>query len=86
MHWAALHGNRRIVRILIGANADVDAQDNGRRAFVQAFPFGVGEVGGDPPADANRWTALHYTADNGDAETIEELLLSGAVAIQNCVG
>ena len=30
LHWAALHGNRRIVRILIGANADVDAQDNGR--------------------------------------------------------
>ena len=85
MHWAALHGNRRIVRILIGANADVDAQDNGRWAFVQAFPFGVGGCATAHP-DANRWTPLHYTADNGDAETIEELLLSGAVAIQNCVG
>ncbi len=51
-------------------------------------PFRLASAGVRPPAhpDANRWTPLHYTADNGDADTIEELLLSGAVALQNCVG
>jgi ankyrin repeat protein len=29
LHWAAQYGNRRIVRTLLDANADVDAQDGG---------------------------------------------------------
>ena len=88
LHWAAHYGNRRIVRRLIDANADVDAQDDGRRAF----PFDIGGWAAESrrlPCRRDlrwRWTPLHYAAWNGHTGAIEELLVSGAVSVQNRFG
>ena len=86
MHYAAYHGNRRIVRKLIAAGAVVDAQtygNNNRRAF----PFGIGGwalTAAECRRLPCRQTPLHFAVDNGGA--IAELLLSDAVAVQDCLG
>ena len=81
LHSAALHGNRRIVRLLIAFNADVNVQEGSGCAF----PF----------RNRRTWrpslrrlpcraTPLHSATFNGASGVIEELLLSGAdVAIQD---
>ena len=86
LHVAASRGNRRIVRKLIGANAVVDAQDNEGRAFPVRLRR-VRPSESPPPACLCRDTPLHWAANNGQFEAIEELLLSGAAgAIQNSAG
>jgi hypothetical protein len=84
LHWAAAHGNRPVVRLLIASNAAVGAQNIGgcavrlrhrrvRRPSPRRLPC--------------RWTPLHYAASNGETDAIAELLVSGAaVAVRNIVG
>ena len=91
LHWAAHYDNRRIVRLLIAAKADVDAKTNDGCAV----PHRHRRMGPSPAACRAgprrctmpcRSTPLHYAVDHGHFETITELLLSGALAIHNCNG
>jgi hypothetical protein len=85
LHWAAISGNRKIVRLLIAAKADVNAKnDDGC-----AFPYRHRRVGRlNPFCLPCRATPLHYAGCNsGGSDAIAELLLcDAAVAVQNKFG
>ena len=83
LHYAAESGNCRIVRKLIDANADVDAQTSGCR---RAFSFGISVWAAESRRLPCMGTPKHWAARKGQFETIEEVLLSGAVAIRDCDG
>ncbi len=63
LHWAVYHGNRRVVRLLIDAKANVNAQDDDGCAF----PFRRRRVGSRVPAacraGARRCTGPRRLAD-----------------------
>ena len=72
LHWAAAHGNGRIVRSLIAANADIDAQDE----FGCAVPIRHRWVGGRVAARLPcRDTPLHWAASHGGSDAVAELLM-----------
>jgi hypothetical protein len=53
LHWAAVHGNRRIVRLLVDANADVNAQsDHGGCAVSACGESAVSAAAESPPPSA----------------------------------
>ena len=78
LHYAALYGNRRIVRMLVDANADVNAQDDYGCA-VCACGESV-ECAGPSPRRRRpcRYTPLHYAAQYGHSASVAVLLLRGA--------
>jgi ankyrin repeat protein len=83
LHWAIYHRIRRVVRLLIDAKANVNAQDDDGCAF----PFRRRRMGSRVPAAVCRGTPLHWAANTGRSDVILDLLLSGAVvAIQDSEG
>ncbi len=80
LHYAADNGNRRMVRSLVDAGADVNAQD---RLFGCAV-CARGESADECAAPSTRrrlpcrYTPLHYAALNGHSASVAELLLRGA--------
>jgi ankyrin repeat protein len=82
LHKAAWHGNRRIVRLLIAAKADVNAQHCGGCASLLRH-----RRMGNARCLPCRETPLHCAVRKGHFGTVEELLLSGAdVAVQELFG
>ena len=85
LHWAAFRGNRRMIRLLVDANADVHAQNiNGCAVCAR----GESAVECAAPSRRRRrpcrYTPLHYAALHGHANNVAELLLRGADgAVQN---
>ena len=83
LHMAAKYGNRRIVRLLIASDADVNAQDR--------FGCAVSACGNRRSAAAEssprlpcRRTPLHWAAIHGASDNIAELLMRDADgAVQN---
>jgi ankyrin repeat protein len=86
LHWAAMRGNRRIVRSLVDANAVVNAQDR-RGCAVCACGESAVDCAGRVPAAVClpcRLTPLHLAACEGHSACVAELLLRGADgAVQN---
>jgi ankyrin repeat protein len=84
LHFAAEHGNRRIVEKLIAANADVDAKDR----YGWAVPLSIGGWATDSRRLPCRWTPLHFAAEYGHFEAISVLLLTrdAAEVVQDCNG
>ena len=86
LHFAALRGNRRIVRLLVASGADVNAQDDNDGCAV----FRLRRIGRcvRRPSPRRRLpcrsTPLHDAAARGETDTVAELLLRGADgAVQN---
>ncbi len=79
LHWAAIYGNRRIVRSLVDAKADVHAQDDGGCAVFACGESAI-ECAGRVPAARRpcRQTPLHFAAIDGHSASVAELLLRGA--------
>ena len=89
LHWAAIHGDLRTVRSLIGARADVNVQSQGtlRRAL---WLTGSGPHARTPYMPGQRrtcrasavlpgrYTALHYAIDRDHRDVVAELLARGA--------
>jgi ankyrin repeat protein len=85
LYWAAYHGHRRIVRLLVASGADVNAPDCTGCA-VSACGESA-ECAGRAPAAVCRYTPLHGAAFNGHSEIVAELLLRGADgAVQTIYG
>jgi ankyrin repeat protein len=88
LHYAAKYGNRRIVRLLIGFNAAVNARNiNGCAVCAR----GESAVECAAPSPRRRllcrYTPLHWAAYNGHSASVAELLLRGADgAVQNNLG
>ena len=84
LHWAAAYGSRRIVRLLIAANADMNAQN---RLGCEGLSASASASGA---AASNRLpcrsTPLHDAAYNGASDAIAELLARGAGAVQDHFG
>ena len=88
LHWAAMYGNRRIVRSLVDANADVNAKNRFGCAVCARGESAV-ECAGRVRAARRpcRDTPLHLAACNGDSSSVAELLLRGADgAVQDNLG
>ena len=85
LHYAARFGNRRIVRSLVDANADVNAKT---RYGCAVCACGESAIECTAPSRRRRRrcriTPLHYAARNGHSASVAELLLRGADgAVQN---
>ncbi len=85
LHWAAEYGNRRMIRSLVDADADVNAQDH-----IGCAVCACGESADECAAPSRRRrlpcrnTPLHYAAAKGHSSSVAELLLRGADgAVQN---
>jgi hypothetical protein len=76
LHHAAEYGDRRIVRLLIASEADVDAQDQFHGC---TFSLRHAPRVGWPSLHRLpcRWTPLHSAASSGASDAIAELLLRG---------
>ncbi len=89
LHWAANYGNRRMIRSLVDADADVNA-----KGCIGCAVCARGESAVECAAPSPRRrlpcrrTPLHYAAwDTGDSASVAELLLRGADgAVQDNVG
>ncbi len=79
LHWAAYYGNRRMIRSLVDANADVYAR-NGVGCAVCACGESAVECAAPSPRRRRpcRQTPLHWAALNGHSPSVAELLLRGA--------
>ena len=79
LHHAALLGDRRMIRSLVDANADVNAQ-NDYGCAVCACGESADECGRPSPRRRRpcRWTPLHWAAEYGHSSSVAELLLRGA--------
>ena len=88
LHSAAIIGNRRMIRSLVDADADVNAQDDYRCAICACGESADECAGRAPPACLPcRKTPLHCAASYGNSSSVAELLLRGADgAVQNCHG
>ncbi len=79
LHWAARYGNRRMIRSLVDAGADVHAQNDDGCAVCAR---GESAVECAAPSRRRRrpcrYTPLHYAARNGHSSSVAELLLRGA--------
>ncbi len=79
LHWAAERGNRRMIRSLVEANADVNAKNDFECAVCAR---GESAVECAAPSHRRRLpcraTPLHYAASNGHSSSVAELLLRGA--------
>ncbi len=85
LHEAAFYGNRRIVRLLVDANADVNALTDRYGCAVCARGESA-ECAGPSPRRRRpcRATPLHWAASKGHDASVAELLLRGADgAVQN---
>ncbi len=78
LHWAAVRGNRRIVRSLVDADADVNAQDRRGCAVCARGESAVECAAPSPRRRPCRETPLHLAACNGHSSCVAELLLRGA--------
>ncbi len=80
LHWAAMRGNRRIVRTLVDADADVNAQNRDGCAVCARGESAVECAGRVAAAVCRpcRATPLHCAARNGHSSSVAELLLRGA--------
>ncbi len=78
LHYAASNGNRRIVRLLVDANADVNALTDGGCAVCARGESA--ECAGPSPRRRRtcRGTPLHFGASNCHSSSVAELLLRGA--------
>jgi hypothetical protein len=86
LHWAAYCGNRRIVRSLVDANADVNAKTRDGCGCAVCARGESAECAGRVPAARRpcRLTPLHKAAYNRHSACVAELLLRGADgAVQN---
>ncbi len=84
LHWAAYYGNRRMIRLLVDADADVNALTMFGCAVCACGESAV-ECACRVPAARRpcRSTPLHTAAENGRSSSVAELLLRGAdVAVQ----
>ncbi len=87
LHWAALNGDRRIVRSLVVANAVVDAQDDGGCAVCARGESAECAAPSPRRRRPCRATPLHKAAIGGRSNNIAELLLRGADgAVQDNLG
>ncbi len=79
LHYAAIRGNRRMIRSLVDADAAVNAQDNYGCA-VCARGESADECAAPSPRRRRpcRQTPLHSAAFNGHSSSVAELLLRGA--------
>jgi ankyrin repeat protein len=89
LDWAASNGNRRIIGLLVDANAALNAQDDDFGCAVCAR--GESAIECAAPSRRRRRpcrnTPLHYAAIEGRSNNIAELLLRGADgAVQNIKG
>ena len=79
LHYAADYGNRRMIRSLVDADADVHAQND-----VGCAVCACGESAVECAAPSHRRrrpcrnTPLHHAARNGHSSSVAELLLRGA--------
>ncbi len=87
LHWAALKGNRRMIRSLVDADADLNAQNDYDfwtadcdRCAVCACGESAVECACRVAAARRpcRQTPLHWAAITGKAASVAELLLRGA--------
>ncbi len=78
LHEAARNGNRRMIRLLVDADADVNAQN--RFGCAVCARGESAECAGRVPAARRpcRDTPLHWAAINGHSSSVAELLLRGA--------
>ncbi len=86
LHWAAECGNRRMIRSLVDANADVHARTRVGRCAVCACGESADEcaVSSRRRRRPCRVTPLHLAAQCGHSACVAELLLRGAGgAVQN---
>ena len=84
LHWAAMYGNRRMIRSLVDADADRNAQN--RIGCAVCACGESAECAGRVPAARRpcRHTPLHWAAGHGHSASVAELLLRGADgAVQN---
>ncbi len=79
LHFAAANGNRRIIGLLVDANADVKAQT---RSGCAVCACGESAVQCAAPSRRRRRpcrnTPLHVAAERGRSASVAELLLRGA--------
>jgi ankyrin repeat protein len=85
LHHAAIHGNRRMIRSLVDADADVNAQDrNGCAVCARGESADECAVPSSRRRLPCRGTPLHKAAHKGHSPSVAELLLRGADgAVQN---
>ncbi len=89
LHIAAYDVNRRMIRSLVDADADVNAQDDIYGCAVSARGESAVECACRVPRRRRpcRYTPLHHAAMNGHSNNIAELLLRGADgAVQANIG
>jgi ankyrin repeat protein len=86
LHWAAMAGNKTIVRILLGSKAKIESEDyTGRTALHYAAAEGHEKVvrellrrGANIEADNDGKTPLHCAVGNGHVEVVIRLLLENS--------
>ncbi|CAN9211420.1 unnamed protein product [Alternaria alternata] len=87
LHWAAIKGNKVLVRLLVDKGADVKAEDNNRKTVLHLAAQGADEVlvrllvdkGADIKAkDKNGQTVLHEAAKGGNEAVVRLLVDRGA--------
>ncbi len=78
LHFAAYYGNRRMIRSLVDADADVHAQTDDGCAVCACGESAVECAAPSPRRRPCRSTPLHKAAYNGDSSSVAELLLRGA--------
>jgi ankyrin repeat protein len=87
LHWAAIKGNKVLVRLLVDKGADVKAEDNNRKTVLHLAAQGADEVlvrllvdkGADIKAkDDNGQTVLHEAVKGGNEAVVRLLVDRGA--------
>ncbi len=82
LHWAARRGNRRMIRSLVDANADVHAQGDEDCYGCAVCARGESAIECAAPSPRRRRpcreTPLHWAAQQGHSSSVAELLLRGA--------
>ncbi len=87
LHFAAIHGNRRIVGLLVASGAVMNARNNNGCAVSACGESAECRQPSPRRRLPCRATPLHYAAGEGHSASVAELLLRGADgAVQNDSG